>query len=395
MFSNSTALRLLLSALPLIAACSKAGSKQAPAATVTAPVAESGLAAVTLTTSAYTHLRIGTGMVDSSTTTLTRTIGGELIVPPGRALVVAAPVAGRVLAPASGVVPTPGQRVRQGQALLRLAALPPDRDLLRTRQDLSATEARLTQAQLEADRTAALFRDRLVATRDQERAQADLAAAKAAFDAAASQEQVVTTGGVRAGSTALVISAPRDGILRTLAAGPGQVVAAGTVLAEVASLDELWVRVPVFAGDASAVQPQTEVQVHPLTGSDPAAAGWRARRVMAPPTSDPVTASVDLYFAIVGGSALLQPGQRVNVQLPLRATRTPTLSVPLASVVHDAYGGAWVYVRTDSLRFERRRIDILEVLGDRALLRRGPAAGTSVVTAGAAELFGVEFGAGK
>lgn len=386
---------MLACAAMSLVACTTNTPKPAPAATVSSPVPESGLTAVTLTTKSFTHLRIATGTVDSGGSTAARTIGGELIVPPGRALIVAAPVSGRVLAPAGGAMPTPGQRVRQGQALLRLAALPPDRDLLRTRQDLAAAQARLTQAQLEADRTAALFKDRLVATRDQERAQADLAAAKAAFDAASSQEQVVTTGGARAGSTSLVISAPRDGILRSLAAGPGQVVSAGTALAEVASLDELWIRVPVFAGDASTVQPSAEVQVLPLTGAAPATAGWRARRVVAPPTSDPLTASVDLYFAIIGSTAALQPGQRVNVRLPLRSTGTLALSVPLASVVHDAYGGAWVYVRTDALRFERRRIDIREVIGDRALLRQGPAAGTTVVTDGAAELFGVEFGAGK
>lgn len=379
----------------LASACTTERSKPAAAASVSAPVGEGGLTAVTLTTESYAHLRIAFGRADSAASVATRVVGGELVVPPGRALMISAPVSGRVLAPAGTTMPTPGQHVRQGEPLMRLAALPPDRDLLRTRQDLAATEARLTQAQLEADRTALLYKDHLVATRDQERAQADLAAARAAFDAASSQQQVVTTDGARTGSTTLVISAPRDGILRSLMAGPGQVVSAGTALAEVASLDALWIRVPIFAGDAGAVSSSAEVRVMPLTGAAPAPAGWSARRVLAPPTSDPLTASVDLYFALSGSPANLQPGQRVNVQLPLRTTGGAGLSVPLASVVHDAYGGAWVYVRTDSLRFERRRIDIREVLGDRALLRRGPAAGTPVVTDGAAELFGVEFGAGK
>ena len=42
-----------------------------------------------------------------------------------------------------------------------------------------------------------------------------------------------------------------------------------------------------------------------------------------------------------------------------------------------------------------RRISIGHVENDRAVLAESPQAGTLVVTDGAAELFGTEFGAGK
>jgi multidrug efflux pump subunit AcrA (membrane-fusion protein) len=42
----------------------------------------------------------------------------------------------------------------------------------------------------------------------------------------------------------------------------------------------------------------------------------------------------------------------------------------------------------------RRRVEIGRHAGDRAVIRRGLTAGVKVVTAGAAELFGTEFGAG-
>ena len=44
--------------------------------------------------------------------------------------------------------------------------------------------------------------------------------------------------------------------------------------------------------------------------------------------------------------------------------------------------------------FVRRRVELARVVEDLAVLRRGPPAGTSVVTVGAAELFGTEFGVG-
>ncbi len=43
----------------------------------------------------------------------------------------------------------------------------------------------------------------------------------------------------------------------------------------------------------------------------------------------------------------------------------------------------------------RQRVVVTDITGSLAVLSQGPAAGARVVTDGAAELFGVEFGAGK
>lgn len=45
--------------------------------------------------------------------------------------------------------------------------------------------------------------------------------------------------------------------------------------------------------------------------------------------------------------------------------------------------------------FVRRRVELQGVNNNMAILSRGPSAGTKVVIAGAAELFGTEFGGGK
>jgi hypothetical protein len=50
---------------------------------------------------------------------------------------------------------------------------------------------------------------------------------------------------------------------------------------------------------------------------------------------------------------------------------------------------------TQPQKYVRRRIELLHVLDGLAVLSRGPAVGTKVVIAGAAELFGTEFGVGK
>ena len=45
--------------------------------------------------------------------------------------------------------------------------------------------------------------------------------------------------------------------------------------------------------------------------------------------------------------------------------------------------------------FQRQRVALIDMVGDFAVLSQGPPLGTRVVTAGAAELFGTEFGVGK
>ena len=63
--------------------------------------------------------------------------------------------------------------------------------------------------------------------------------------------------------------------------------------------------------------------------------------------------------------------------------------------MYDIYGGAWVYVNSAPHEYRRQRIELVQSDGSSAIVSRGLGAGTQVVSAGAAELFGTEFGAGK
>ena len=68
--------------------------------------------------------------------------------------------------------------------------------------------------------------------------------------------------------------------------------------------------------------------------------------------------------------------------------------VPYGAVLYDAKGATWVYVAPEPLAYQRERITVHDIDGDRALLTDGPAAGTAVVSVGAAELYGTELGVG-
>lgn len=68
--------------------------------------------------------------------------------------------------------------------------------------------------------------------------------------------------------------------------------------------------------------------------------------------------------------------------------------IPYGAVVYDTNGNAFVYTNPEPLTFVRSPISVDYIEGDLAVLADGPPTGTAVVTVGAPELHGTEFGVG-
>jgi multidrug efflux pump subunit AcrA (membrane-fusion protein) len=170
-------------------------------------------------------------------------------------------------------------------------------------------------------------------------------------------------------------------------------VAGATALFEIASLASVWIRVPVYVGDIGQVDRRQPAKAHNLA-DQPGGPTRTARPVAAPPSADPNAATADLYFELPNRDGALRPGQKVGVTLPLKVAED-SLAVPKSAIVHDIHGGTWVYENTSPQTFVRRPVEVRYTADSLVVLSRGPAPGTKVVTVGAAELFGVEFGAGK
>ena len=66
--------------------------------------------------------------------------------------------------------------------------------------------------------------------------------------------------------------------------------------------------------------------------------------------------------------------------------------IPLAAVLYDKDGKTWTYTTSEPLTFVPQEVVIGRIDGDTAILTSGPAPGTEVVTVGAAELLGAEYG---
>jgi ABC-type oligopeptide transport system substrate-binding subunit len=84
--------------------------------------------------------------------------------------------------------------------------------------------------------------------------------------------------------------------------------------------------------------------------------------------------------------------KRIDLKTAAAATDGGNTVIPYAAVLYDPDGATWTYTNPKPLVFVRADITVDRIEGERAILTKGPAAGTAVVTVGATELWGVEYG---
>lgn len=374
----------------LVAVLVVAGCKSPPSEAHHAPVEvkgahpEGAMPEVRLSAEAIRRLGIEITAVEAGSVPRARLVGGEVVVPPGRTVTVTAPVAGlvRVVA-ADGLAP--GSTVKRGAPLLQLTALAPaDRDThARVAREVAAAEANLAALELRVSRNQALVNEKAGSARALEEATAARDVAKADAETARSRAQTLSRDPLLS-DVVLVVRSPADGVVRQRTVAEGQSVPAGAPMLELVGVDALQVRVPVYGGDLARLDASASARVRRV-GQGP---GVEATPIAGPPTAEVERSTVDRFY-LLPSDAALSPGERVLVELPLRESSS-AVTVPAASVVLDAWGGTWVY-RCNDGRYERARVDPSHRVGDRLVLARGPAAGSCVVSVGAAELFGAEF----
>ena len=406
-----------------IVAAGLAGCGKKPAAT-TKPAApfkldhpgvEAKLNTIELTAEAEEHLGLRTALVELRAMRQRRVYGGDVVLPTGASIVVSAPVNGTLEAVSRSGAPEVGSRVERNEPVFILKPLlsvergkltPAERaaqaQLKMTLADLQISaagqieqaEPAVALAKQNLEREARLFNEGGAGTRRAvDAARAALAQAEKQLEAAQQREEMLKKIDLDSDSgdvTPIPIVSPRDGFMKTQLATVGQIVFAGTQLFEVMDCDPIWIKVPVYAGEVHAIDLQRAALVEPL--GDGGSAPQTAEPVRAPPTADPQAASVDLYFELPNADGALRPGQRLDVTVMLRGEEQSRV-IPWSAVVHDIYGGQWVYEQTAPHQYVRRRVQVPYIADDLAVLESGPAEGAKIVVEGVAELFGTEFGA--
>ena len=135
---------------------------------------------------------------------------------------------------------------------------------------------------------------------------------------------------------AMTIRAPEAGVVRLVSVTEGQAVAASAPLVELVATDQLWIRVAVPSGDIHRLDPTADARVRGLASGS---TELPAKPLAGPPTSTPMTGTVDRYFALAADASPFAPGERVLVTLPLREP-TSVRALPWSSVFYDASGSA-------------------------------------------------------
>lgn len=335
-FSDFFLFYLLASA---VAVAADPAPSTAPAQAVIANVVhETDLTTVTLTPEAVRRLGIATVPITKKPVRHLRLYGGEVTLP----LAVGADGAAlTALAPPQNAAET-----------LKLAELQ-----IAAEGEISQARVKLEAAQLTLSRAEKLFVHQTGSERAVEEARTARQLAQAVMDQAVAKRALL---------------------------GPG--------LADASAGDRWWIRVAIFSADAGALDGQAIARVTP-PGADRSLMATRV--VEAPGTANALTATVDWYYEIKDPPRERRSGERVEVRVPVAASGEEQLVAPRSAVLHDIHGGEWVYEMTAPTTFVRRRVQVLRIAKAEAVLATGPDAGAKIVTDGAAELFGIEFGPGK
>lgn len=368
-----------------------------------------------LTAKAEERLQITTVPVAKKSVPRTRMVGGIVTIPDGARVTVTAPWTGTLLKDETAPAIQAGQVVATGQTIFQMTPLlSPEREVPTAAERVAMANARaslissriiadgdtkqaaaqVTAAEIALRRSEQLLEDKAGSQRDVDDAIARLDIAKKGHEAALARKELldkVTLEAETGQVVAIPIEAPQAGIVQTVSTSIGQMVSVGAPLFDVVKLETMWVRVPVYPGLAEQLDDEATALVRDLAGNKP---GIRARLTAAPPSADPLAATVDLFYELPNADGRFRPGERVEVHLSI-ADETEALAIPRAAILRDIHGLAWVYVNSADHTFERHRVEVHFTTKDEAILSRGPEIGTRIVVDGSAELFGTEFGAGK
>jgi len=127
---RNTAIGLVVATAVVAVGCSKS-SQQTSSKTEPAHVDESDLNKITLTEQAEQRLGLQLAEITLAEIQRKRSVGGEVMLPPGQTITASAPIAGTLSAPPNGTIPAPGSRLEAGQAVFIFKPLlTPERDVL-------------------------------------------------------------------------------------------------------------------------------------------------------------------------------------------------------------------------------------------------------------------------
>lgn len=293
------------------------------------------------------------------------TEAAEAVLEAERMSTVSAQVAGRVLA----IHFRPGDRVAQGQVILRLDPSVAEQEVRGAEARRRAAEVALAEAERQYRRMQELLAKHYVSQAQADQAAAAWQAAKAQLASVhASQGQAATTRGFA------TVVAPYSGVMSALHVEVGEMAVPGRPLATGFDPDALRATARVPQSRLEAVRAASAAWVEL-----PGRADWlKATRVQLLPAADPRTHDTEVRVYLPAGLSGLMPGQFARVHFVTGSQRR--LVVPAAAVVRRSELVA-VYVLAADGRPQLRQVRLGEAVpGGLVEVRAGVKAGESVIT---------------
>ncbi|RVU45581.1 efflux RND transporter periplasmic adaptor subunit [Rubrivivax rivuli] len=277
---------------------------------------------------------------------------------------------------------TEGGRVAAGQPLYQLDAASFEAERARTAAALQRAEATLGAARVKAARDAELLKADAISRQAADdsaaalkQAEADVAVAKAALDAAQVQLQRAR------------IVAPISGRIEVSTVTPGALVTANQTqaLTTIQQLDPMHVDIVQSSAELLSLRKQLQGQSGSrqvqLVLEDGSVHPQPATLQFSGVTVDPATGSVTLRAVVPNPQGTLLPGMVVQARLVAGVDRG-VLLVPQQGVSRTATGDATALVVGEGNKVERRRLTLERAVGNQWLVTSGLKVGDKLIVEG-------------
>lgn len=268
-----------------------------------------------------------------------------------------------------------GSEVKAGQLLMQLDAEDLQLAHKQAQGNFHAAESALESANNELKRYQELRKTNLISASLLDAKMAAQAAAQGSFDQAQAQLKLQSN---QAGYANLV--AKRDGVVTSISAEVGQVVAAGESVLSVAQLSELEVVVSIPENSVNIIKRANDIKIHLWSNPQEPLEG-KLREVS--PVADAATRSFTAKVSVINPSikmrAILAMGMTASVQFGL-STPSSFIKAPLTALLQEK-GVTSVWIVEKGLA-KLVPVQIGGIKGNDVLLTSGVVVGQTLVTAG-------------
>jgi RND family efflux transporter MFP subunit len=265
-----------------------------------------------------------------------------------------------------------GERVQKGQILMRIDSLDLKLSFAAQQANVEAARAKYTQTRADEARFAALVKSGAVSRQEYDQARAALDSAKAQLDAAEAEARVSNNS-----SEYAVLLADADGVIVRTLSEPGQVVAAGQTVIQLAhdGPREALINLP------EGVRPDLGATASArLYGQD---RRYQARLRQLSGAADPVSRTFEARYVLEGEAASAPLGSTVTITLVARQPSGNQLVRVPVGAVYDRGGGPGVWIVDDKSEVKFRLVQIASIGQEEAVVSDGVGAGEKVVALGA------------